>query len=352
MIPPGPEPSLPRTTGEPPADTNTASATRQLSALLHSLWILPTVTTAFELGLFDLLASGLNSAEALAAPTKAHTPSLHRLLRALAALGLCDDHGDGSFTLTPVGSLLETHAHSSMRALSTWIIQHQMPAWAHLLTSVRTGKTSLGNGTANFGLESFHLALVDATRQVASAAVRAYDFSRFRRLVDVGGGYGELLAAVLQTCPDATGVLFDLPAVMDGARHHLQTFGLAHRCEFIAGDFFTSVPPDGDAYLLKTVIHDWDDAGAIAILRCCRAAMPRHAKLLILEHVMPDRIERSVVHQDVVRRDLNMLVMMGGRERTESEYQTLLRAAQLAPTTTTPANVPNFNFSIMEAIPC
>lgn len=159
--------------------------------------------------------------------------------------------------------------------------------------------------------------------------VGCYNFSGFRRIVDVGGGYGEVLAAILLAFPAMEGVLFDLPHTMDGARQHLARAGVIERCEFVSGDFFESVPGGADAYLLKALIHDWDDQQSARILGNCRKAMAVDAKMLLVEQVMPERMAASPAHLRAAVHDLNMLVMLGGRERTASEFRDLLAAAGL-----------------------
>jgi len=329
----------------------------ELLRLVNGNWMTQAIAVAAELGIMDLLARGARKAEALANATGCHAPSLQRLLRALASLGLCEEQQDGSFALTASGSLLVDDAPMSLRAYAIRYGRYQWPAWGKLLYSVQTGECArtLVDGTADFEhLERdaavaaiFHRAMTEITRLIARAVVPAYDFSGFMRIVDIGGGYGEMLIAILRACPATRGVLFDRPDAVEGARQHLVKAGVADRCELIAGDFFESVPGGADAYLLKSVIHDWNDERGATILRCCRDAMPRDAKLLVVEYVMPERMEPSVLNRDAARSDLNMLVMLGGRERTASEYRSLLGSIGLRVTRTVPAAL---NFSVIEAV--
>jgi predicted O-methyltransferase YrrM len=173
----------------------------------------------------------------------------------------------------------------------------------------------------------FNEALAELTRLSAESIVHAYDFSGLKRIVEVGGGYGELLACILRAHPAAHGVLFDLEHAMGEARRRFEEAGLAARCEFVVGDFFRSVPPGADAYVLKSVIHDWDDAHGVQILESCRRAMAAGARLLLAERIMPDRLEVSPEHQSVARTDLNMLIAHGARERAEAALRELLHAA-------------------------
>jgi SAM-dependent methyltransferase len=176
--------------------------------------------------------------------------------------------------------------------------------------------------------------------------LRVYDFSAARRIVDVGGGYGELLAAVLKAYPKAQGVVFDLPHAIDGSQERAADAWLAERCEFVAGDFFESVPPGGDAYVLKSVLHNWTDERSAVILRNCRRAMARGAKILLVERLAPVRMEASQEAQALARADLNMLVGPGGRERTEAEFADLLGAAGFGPVRIFPGAM---DYSVIES---
>jgi hypothetical protein len=186
------------------------------------------------------------------------------------------------------------------------------------------------------------------TTATIATIVGAYDFSRFTHLVDVGGGRATLLAAILRAHPKLRGTVLDLAPVADAARHALAAVGLNERCEVVSGDFFQSVPSGGDAYLLKMIIHDWDDERSVAILSGCRRAMHEEATLVIIERVMPDRIEPRAEHEECCLVDLNMLVVTGGRERTEAEFDTLVRRAGFTLTRVIPTASP---FSVIEARP-
>lgn len=308
----------------------------RLLAIVHASWMSQATCVAAELGIADLLANGPRRPEDLATTAGCHAPSLQRLMRALASLDLCRERGDGSYELTPMGALLRADAPNSVRAWTLWWGRHLRPVWGHLLHSIRTGEAArrLVTGTPGFGhLERdpaaaalFNQAMAELTRLVARAVARSFDFCGMRRIVDVGGGQGELLAAVLEAYPALRGVLFDLPHAAGSARRHLERSGVAERCELIEGSFFESVPGGGDAYLLKSVIDDWSDEQGGAILRNCRQAMPAGARLLLIEPLMPETMDASPFHQAMARVDLNMLVTHGGRERTEAEFRDLLGA--------------------------
>jgi len=175
----------------------------------------------------------------------------------------------------------------------------------------------------------FDEAMGSFTAMTAIAVAGAYDFSSMRKVVDVGGGQGALLAGILRANPKLHGVVFDLPRLADGARRAIAASGVADRLEFAGGDFFEAVPPGADAYMLKHVIHDWDDAKATRILATCRAAMGPETKLMIVEGVYPPRIDGSPESEGAARNDVNMMVCTGGRQRSEAEFRELYAAAGL-----------------------
>ena len=224
-------------------------------------------------------------------------------------------------------------------------------SWGDLLHSVRTGESAFRHLHGADLWEwrerrpeegaGFDRAMTALSRRVAQATVAAYDFSRFRRTVDVGGGHGAMLAAVLAAHPAARGVLFDQPGVVAGAAEVLRGAGVAERCEVVGGSFFEAVPSGGDAYLLKAILHDWDDAEAGAILRNCRRAIGLGGALLVVERVVAPPNEDPVTKFS----DLNMMVMTGGRERTEEEFAALLADAGFRLTAVVRTGTP---FSIIE----
>jgi orsellinic acid C2-O-methyltransferase len=314
------------------------TAARELLDLVNGSWIAQACYVAARLGIADLLAAGPRTAEDLAAATGSHAPALRRLLSALCSVAICQQREDGTFEMTRIGRALRTDVPCSMRA---WTLQWGGEAWrvwANLLHSVKTGQSarSLITGDAGFAhlerdpeaAQIFNQAMVDLTRLAALDIARAYDFSG-KRVMDVGGGYGELLAQILAAHPSAQGVLFDMPHAISKARDHLGGRAVEGRCEFVAGDFFQSVPPGCDVYVLKTVIHDWPDDQARDILRTCRSAMAPGTRLLIIERLMPERLEPSAENRALARVDLHMLVALGAQERTQAEMQTLLHAAGL-----------------------
>jgi O-methyltransferase domain/Dimerisation domain len=288
-----------------------------------------------ETGIPDLLAAGPKSCDELAKETRTHAPTLYRLLRFLAGAGLFNEIGPQQFELTGLGAALRSDVPGSgtMAAL-LWLSESHWNPWSHLIHSVRTGETAFDHvhGMGVFKYLEKHpeeSAVFNATMTASSArsgtgVVERYDFSGVQRVVDVGGGHGFLLAAILKSNPALRGVLFDLPDVVSGAGQNLRNAGVEDRCEIVGGSFFDPVPKGGDIYVLKQIIHDWDDDRALAILRNCRAAMTGTEKLLVIERgIAPNpRDAMRVLHID-----LEMLVNVGGMERTDAQYRSLFERA-------------------------
>ena len=310
-----------------------------LLEMIGGAWMSQSIFVAVKLGIPDLLAGGPRTSDDLAASVGAHAGALYRLLRGLASLGLCTESGERVFELTPLGGYLRTGVPGSVRAWALHWGGALWPAWSTLLHGVRTGESvrplagrAKGFDTLALNPEAskiFNDAMADIVRLIAASLIQEYDFSGIRTLVDVGGGNGVLLAAILRAYPAVRGVLFDLPHVVEGARAPFEA-GVADRLEIAAGSFFESVPEGGDAYCLKSVIHDWDDERSLTILRNCRRAVPREGRLLLIERVLPGRMEARAEHRGVAASDLNMLVAIGGRERTAADYRTLLDASGFA----------------------
>jgi SAM-dependent methyltransferase len=323
--------------------------------MISSTWVPQAIYAAAKLGLADALADGPRSSDELARAVSAHPSSTYRLLRALVVLGLAVQLEDGRFELTRVGSCLTTDAPDSVRSWALlWGGPMMWEPWGHLADCVRTGEMAprfLSGASTPFELMEahpedaahFNRSMLELTRGVAALLPAAYDFSRASLVVDVGGGFGALLPPVLHAHPKLRGLVYDLPRCADGARKLSAEEGLDDRCAFEAGDFFASVPAGGDVYLLKSVIHDWDDERSRAILRRCREAMKPGARLLVLEWIVPERVGPG--DAGIVGTDLNMLVMVGGQERTESEYRALLASAGLRVTRV----IPTMAMSLIEA---
>jgi hypothetical protein len=325
-------------------DVPTAQATRvgpasvphvQLIQMAVAIWQARAVYAAAELGLADLLANGARSAEELARATHTHAPSLRRLLRALASCGIVTETLPGHFATTPLGDALRDGAPGAARATILTIAgPWQWKAWDGLLHALQTGesgvKAAFGKSLFDFLADEpihsarFNEAMIGMHGAVAPAVIAVYDFSRFRSIVDVGGGKGALLAAIMTAHPTLRGIVFDLPKTEPDARDYLAGAGLAARCEFRAGDFFDVVPAGHDAYLLAHVLHDWTDDQSIAILRKCREAIPAHGRLLIVEAVLPDG---DTPHHGKLM-DLLMLTVTGGLERSAAQFAEILRPAR------------------------
>ena len=277
------------------------------------------------------MADGPRTSDDLATATGADPSALYRVLRALAAEGVFTEGNDRRFDLTPVGDHLRSDANSSLQAWTAFVGRpYQWQAWTRLGDTVRTGENAfrLAHGMGSWDYRAAHpeegaifdRAMVSLTSQFSAAIAAAYDFSRFRRIVDVGGGHGALLAEVLSADTETRGVLFDQPHVVAHAAELLSERGLDDRCEIVGGSFFEQVPTGGDAYILKSVLHDWDDEEAVRILTVCRAAMDRDSVLLVMERL----IAPPNLGADDKLSDLNMLVGPGGRERTIEEFEDLL----------------------------
>jgi hypothetical protein len=320
-------------TPDQPQKPKDLSSPETLIQMITGFWISQAIYAVAKLGIADLVKEGPKLCEELAQSTGMQQQALYRLLRALASVGVFREGVDGRFGLTPLAEYLQTGVPDSLRAFAIMQSELQYRAYGEVLHSVKTGETAF-NLVFNKELfpyltqhptaaAVFDEAMTNYTMQVAAAIVAAYDFSQFGTLVDVGGGYGTLLRAVLQANPALHGVLFDLPHVAKDAQKRLGAAGLTERCAIQAGDFFEAVPPGGDAYLLKWIIHDWDDERAVTLLKKCHRAMAAHGKLLVIEAVIPPG-NTPFFHKWT---DLTMLVIVGGHERTEAEYRALFQAA-------------------------
>ena len=338
----------PTPAGETPAAT--------LLQMLRGYWVSQAIVAAAQLGIADHLADGPRSCADLAGCTGVPAGSLRRLLRALASVGVFAEVADGTYGLTPLASCLRADAPGSLRASSIVTGELLYPAWGELLHSLRTGGPSFERvfGAGFFAHLAAHPEVGERFQEMmahlklaSNAAVpAAYDFSGCGTIVDVGGGNGSLLASVLAANPSARGILFELPHVLDQARRQLADAGVAGRCELVGGDFFAGVPAGGDAYLLRSILHDYDDERAARILRACRAAMPAGGRLLVIEQVVAGGGESGEWMTTFL--DLQMLILLGGRERTEAEYRELFAAAGFRLRRVIPTRSP---VSILEGVP-
>ena len=319
-----------------------------------AFWASQAVYAAAKLGLADALAQGPRSSDELAIELGADRDSLVRLALVLAELGVVALDHDGRIRLTEVGAPLQTGIPGSLHSMILTMGEEHYQAWGKLIESIRNGRPGFDKvfGTPLFehlqnnlaAGQTFNRAMTDFTSQVALAVILAYDFSRFQTLVDVGGGHGVLLRKILRSVPSMLGIVFDSSHVIAGAASHIEREGLEARCQAVAGDFFVSVLEGADGYILKNVLHDWDDEHALAILKNCRRAMRADSMLLLLEVVLP--VEDDPLFGHLL--DLNMLVMSGGRERTREEYRKLLEDSGFRLTRIIPTMAP---VSILEALP-
>lgn len=288
---------------------------------------------AAELKVADLIADGVRPSTELAAETGTHEPSLRRLLRMLVAVGLLTEPEPGTFGLTDVGAQLRTDSPDSLHAFTSMFCHPLLiGSWQALLHSVRTGEHAFDHlhGKDFYDYLAahedvsrlFNVAMSEESRISAAQVAAAYDFSTARTVVDLGGGDGTLLSAILTRHPHLRGTVFDSPSGVAEAAETLRAAGVADRGTARAGDFFTDIPGDADLYLIKSVLQDWNDEDARAILRSCRRRMPASATLLVIGSILPETASTSVPIMFFT--DVNMLVNSGGRERTESEFLALL----------------------------
>lgn len=301
----------------------------QMARMVVGYWVSQSIYVAAKLGIADRLAAGPQSAADLAAATATDPRSLYRLLRALASVGIFSEGADGRFGLTPLADCLRSDVPGSQLAMALMMGEEHYRCWGDLLESVRTGRTAFDRlygqpifeylGERSEQAQVFDAAMTAIHGRETQAMLDAYDLSGIGTLADIGGGNGSNLIGVLQRYPAMKGLLFDLPHVVGRAREGLVRAGLGDRCRVVEGDFFATIPEGADAYFLRHIIHDWDDARALTILRNIRRAMPDGARLLVVEHVLPPGNDPSFGKL----LDLNMLLLPGGMERTEAEFRKL-----------------------------
>lgn len=319
---------------EPQGNDRAMPEQAKVMQMICGYWLTQALNVAAKLRLPDLIAAGTRHVDELASTTGTNPHALFRLLRALESLGMLATSPDGGYQVTELGEYLRSDVPNSMRNLAILSGAEHYRIWSHLLDSVTSGTPSLelALGAPLFSYlhdhadaaERFNNAMSDLARNVHLPAVAALELHSAATVVDVGGGTGSLLAHVLATSPHLHGVLFDLPHVVAKAQPVLEAAGVLDRCQLVGGDFFEEpVPGDGDIYLLSLVLHDFGDAPAERILKKVRSSIPDHARLVVLEQVVPEHGQPHI--SKLV--DLNMLVISGGRERTEKEFESLLKSA-------------------------
>jgi hypothetical protein len=332
-----------------PSDQQTAQHVFQL---MTGHIVASAVNIVARLAIPDRLAQGPRTADDLARETDVNADALYRVLRALASAGLFEERGGRAFALTPAGELLRD---GPLRAMALWIAgEMNFSVYVNAMHSVKTGEPAVA---ATFGMGAFEYfakhpdvsrifndAMTGFSTVVIPAVLKAYDFSGIETLVDVAGGHGAVLTGVLDKYPTMQGILFDLDHVIEGARARIGSLGLSNRVAAVSGDFFKSVPEGGDAYIMKHIIHDWDDDKAALILENIRKVLPKDGRVILIESVIP--AGNAPALGKII--DLEMLVMPGGRERTEEEFRRLFSRAGYELTRIIPTESP---LSVIEARP-
>ena len=303
----------------------------QLNRLVSGYWHTQTIYVAAKLDIAGHLKDGPKPAQELAVATGTNSRAIYRLLRALASIGIFAED-QGRFSLTPLAECL---LDPSTKAMATMRGEFQYRAWGELLYCIQTGKSAFekqhGKPIFDYFSENpetgkiFDQAMTGVHGRETGAMLETYDFAGVKTLVDIGGGNGSVMTAILQKYPSMTGIIFDLPSVTQRTKANLAAASLDHRCTIESGSFFETVPSGADAYFMRHIIHDWDDEKSLTILRNCRKAMTKSAKLLVVEGIVPVGNEPSISKFF----DLAMMVLPGGMERTAEEYRRLFEAAGL-----------------------
>jgi hypothetical protein len=330
----------------------TPEAIQHVFQLMTGHIVASAVNIAARLGLSDRLAQGPRSADDLARETGTNADALYRVMRALASLGVYDEPSPRTFALTPAGAAL---CDGPLRWMALWIAgEWNFRVYSNAMHSVRTGESAVPVTTGRAVFEDFaqnpelskifNDAMTGMSAVVIPAVLEAYDFGGINTLVDIAGGHGAILSEILLKHPSMRGILFDLEHVVEGARPQLAARGLASRCATASGDFFKAVPAGGDAYIMKHIIHDWDDEKASVILTNIRKVLPKDGRVILIESIIPLGNEPGL--GKII--DLEMLVMPGGKERTEAEFRALFDRAGFTLTRVVPTKSP---LSVIEARP-
>ena len=305
-----------------------------LYGLLNSHVMSRLIYAVAKTGIPDLLKDNQMDYKELAERANVHPHSLYRVMRTLSSVNVFSEMEEGVFRLSDIGQLLRTDIPESQHALAVLMWEPWWrQGWDELLYSLQTGKVAFdhihGRGLFEYlkqnseAAELFNKAMTSFTVQEINAILDTYDFSGVKKVVDIGGGRGKLLASLLEKYPSMNGILLDLPMALDSAKRLIDQEDLSERCELVPGDFFTPFSLSGDVYILKSVIHNWNDEQAISILKNCQGSMNKESRLLIIERIIPPGNEPSPAKiMDIVT-----LVNLGGQERTLSEYEELLRSS-------------------------
>ena len=306
----------------------------QMLQMMSGLWVTRALWIAAKLGISDLLVNGARSVEELATETNTNSDSLYRILRALAMTGVYAEGENRTFSLTPLSETMRSDVVGSLRGgIIAEMGQAHYEAWGNLMASVKTGEIAFDN---KFGkdiwayfqtepeqAENFNRYMASMSEPLNEAISTKYDFSGYNKLIDIGGGIGGMISAILAKNPELKGAIYDQASVVEQAKGFLASKGLEGRCETIPGSFFESVPEGGDIYSMRWILHDWEDSKSLTILENIKKVLPENGKLLLAEAVVP---EAGEPHYSKFF-DLIMLVMTGGRERTEKEWRELLDKA-------------------------
>jgi hypothetical protein len=327
----------------------------RLLELIQSHRVTVAIHVAARLGIADRLFEGPASLDDLVKTTGADRQALRRLLAALCTIGICSRTDNDRYALSETGTALAAAARPSFKAWALLEGEMLTKSWGGMLDTIMTGKTTaqllgIGDSFAMMArvpenVRIFNSAMAELTAIVTQDVLAAYDFNGISHLMDVGGGTGELVGAVLAKYPSMHATVFDLARCAERATAHIAELGLGSRASFVAGDFFASVPAMADAIILKSIIHDWDDEKSCSILGNCRRATPVGGKLLLVERIMPERLSENAEHRFHALSDLNMLRGPGGMERTEAQYRDLLDRTGFGVTAVVPAGW----FNVIEA---
>ncbi len=302
----------------------------QMIQMITGFWTSCCIYAAAKLNIADMLAAGPKTLNDLAEKTSTHAPSLYRLMRALCSVGIFMENEKGEFEINALGSTLQSDIPGSMKSMAIAQLGDHFSAWGNLLHSIKTGDIAFDNlhgmtiwkyyETNPEDGANFAKAMSGLTQGVIMNILPNYDFSSSKTIVDIGGGNGALLCAVLNTNPTAKGIVFDEAYIQGQANANIKELGMQERCEFNPGSFFDSIPTGGDLYMMKMILHDWTDAQSKQILDNTYKSMKSGNKLLIIESVIS---ERNIPHPGKLM-DINMLAMTGGRERTGKEWKSLI----------------------------
>ncbi|NEP00094.1 MAG: methyltransferase [Symploca sp. SIO2E9] len=319
---------------DPTAKSNPIPPQMTMMQMASGYFVSQSIYVAAKLGIADLLKDSQLHCDALAAATDTHSDSLYRILRLLASVGIFAETEPRCFELTPLAACLQSDIPDSIRAFTIMLGEEHYQACGNLMHSIKTGECAFNN---SYGINIFEYlqqnpssaqifdqAMTQLSVAENSAVLAAYDFSSIGKLVDIGGGNGALLAAILQTQPSMSGVLFELPDVINRAKDVLEKAGVSKRTQLVGGSFLETIPAGGDAYMLKHIAHNWDDEQVISILKRTHQAMPQDGRLLVMEPVIPPGNEPFFGKLlDIVM----LVVSPSGRERTEAKYQELFKLA-------------------------